>query len=223
MPVLEHAEKSSTPRTDLVPATFEEVFQDYYDYVVRLVVYLGIDAQSAEDVAVAVLEKFFERDALSDYDPNYVVVVKGLPRQAAFRTFLNGFVRVYVQHHRKMQHKTQWREAYSLDATAFVRAADGEPVTWAELRADEYTEQYDSLMAWDFARTLRARLAAIPPHSDKDRCNLAAVLDVIVEQLETLGRIDIAALADHFGVGRTTAHNWMARLRSGVLESLDPC
>lgn len=221
MPVLEHARISN--RTDTVPSSFEEVFRQHYQYVVRLVVALGIEAQNAEDVAVAILERFFERDALSDYDPTYVVTDHGKVRPASFRTFLNGFVRVYVQHYRHTQKKVQWREPYSLDAVAYTNPEDGHPVTWAELRADEYIEEYDTLMAWDFARMIRSHLATIEPRSARDRCDLAAILDVLVMQLETSGYIDIQALAIQFGVGRTTAQSWMTRLRSGVAESLASC
>lgn len=216
MLALKHAEN----RTDTAPSSYEEAFRHYSKYVIRLVQEFGIEAQQAEDVAQILWMKFFEKDVLGDYDPEYTWVYKGRTCRASFRTFLNGFVRTYVYHYVLRQQLGHEREPFSTDMTF---GQGDEEVAWYDLAVNAVEDDHDALLAYDLVRSISVRLAAIPPRSGNDRCRLDQVFQAVADQVESLGKIDAMGLARHFKVSKNTAHTWLARLREGLVGILTSC
>lgn len=207
---------SAPPRTADVPQDFSEMFDRYYDYVVRLVAQSGIDFQNAEDVAMTILTKFFEKDALSDFDPEYTTEYGGVTRKAVFRTFLSGFVKTYVRHYKDRQRLQAQREGFSTDTVMFTYAESGEYATWMDLNGPTYEETHEELHAQDLIVAIRTHLATVPPRNAQDQCNLAALFESVLVQTYEDGSVDTAALATQFSVSKTSVQNWLKRLRAEV-------
>ncbi len=204
-----------------VPSSFEEMFATHYDYVVRLVAQSGIDFQNAEDVAMTILTKFFEKDALNDFDPEFTTEYGGITRKAVFRTFLSGFVKTYVRHYRDRQEVTRLREGFSVDTVMFTYADSGEPATWMDLQGPSFEEKYEDLAEQDLLASIRSRLQHSTPRNSQDQCNMPEFFEAVLRQTYAEGRVDTAALAEEFGVSKTSIQNWLKRLRSEVSSVIE--
>lgn len=203
-------------RGDYVPESFEDMYSHYYEYVVRLVASFGIEQENAEDVAQSILMKFFEHDALSDFDTGYTTSYGGVTRRAVFRTFLSGFVKSYVRHFRERQAIMRVREGLSTETVMFVYSDTGHEATWIELHQPVIEDEHDELYEQDLVRSIRSRLATVAPRNAQDQCDLVAFFDAVQAQAQEEGRVDTAALAVEFGVSKTSIQNWMKRLRAEV-------
>lgn len=203
--------------TDFVPTTFSDMFQHYYPYVVKLVAKMGIDQQSTEDVAMTILTKFYEKDALSDFDPTFQTSHGGVVRSAKFRTFLSGFVVTYVQHYRTRQTKQAYRECISTDQPS----NQFEGLTWLDFHGPSVTDNHEDLEEQDLLRGIRAHLLESSSSNNQDRCNLPEFFEAIQTQLEVLGKIDVAALSVTFGVCNASVRNWIKRLRTEVSKVIE--
>lgn len=211
----------STTRTDFVPQTFDELYRHYFKYVVKYVIALGIEPQNAEDVAQTVLTKFFEKDVLSDYDPERYVQANGRIRKAVFGTFLSGFVRLYVMHYRDRQWVLKKREGTSLDATLAPTengGSEGSPMDWT---GPAITEEYEDLHFVNLVNGIRTHLSHIPPRNAQDQCNMVEFFNVVLQQTYEDGKIDTIALSARFGVSKTSIQNWLKRLRHEVHVVVD--
>ncbi len=202
------------------PASFEELFVQYYDYVVNLVASVGINPQNSEDVAMTILATFFEKQALEDYDPEYRSTYDGKVHKAVFKTFLSGFVLKYVRHHRDRQHKLLRREGFSTDHVLF-RTDDGEYVSWMDFYGPTVTEEHEDLEADEAVAKITARLSAATPRNDQDLCDLPALFAEVQVHTSLYGKVDVALLAATFSVSKTSIQNWMKRLRAEVTAALD--
>jgi DNA-directed RNA polymerase specialized sigma24 family protein len=206
------------PPRDYVPATFEDLFRNYYGFVTHLVRKAGIEEQSAEDIAATILAKFLEKNALEDFRPDYVSTYDGVEHKAVFTTFLSGFVMVYLRHHRERQGVRLHREPVICDMP--VESHPGK--NWVELNAphvwdeDERAEMYHA----DLVRRIRERLEALPP-SPRSQMNLPALFARVVEEVQQTGGYNARALAKEFGVSPWTIHKWMDRMRDEVSHLLD--
>ena len=206
---------SLAPKTrDIIPASFEELYAHYFTYVVRYVVKLGIDPQNAEDVAQTVLQKFFEKDALSDFNPDYW---EGASRKALFITFLSGFVKLYVRHYRDREQKHIIREGNSINAPA--SSDDSSGAEWIDVHGHEYvsyTETYDDMHYRELVTGIRSRLSEVRSSNSQDKCNLVDFFNAVLQQTYDDGKIDTAVLAEQFNVSKTSIQNWLKRLRAEV-------
>lgn len=209
------ANPSPRTRTDVVPATFDELYRHYYSYVVRYVIALGIEPRNAEDVAQTVLQKFFEKDVLSDYDPDHYVEAEGRTRKAMFGTFLSGFVRLYVRHYRDRQWVLQKREGTSLDTSS--RDDDGKDGSNSDfLSGVTFEEQHEDLHFIELVTGIRAHLSTVAPRNAQDQCNMVDFFNAVLQQTYEDGKIDTEALKEQFGVSKTSIQNWLKRLRNEV-------
>lgn len=208
--------QSSRLSRDYVPTSFEDMFDHYYDFVVKLVSTFGIDYQNAEDVAMTILTKFFEKDVLSDFNPEFTTEYGGVTRKAVFRTFLSGFVRTYVRHYADRQRLHKAREGFSVDTPMFIFVETGEPMTWMDYVGPRYHETFEDLHEADLVRSIRARLNLVKPNNAQDQCDMPEFFEKILQQISELGRIDTALLAEEFQVSKTSIQNWLKRMRSEV-------
>lgn len=203
-------------RADYVPTSFEDMFTHYYDYVVRLVATSGIEFQSAEDVAMTILEKFFAKGVLEDFNPEFTTEHGGVTRKAVFRTFLSGFVKTYVRHYVDRQRKQGEREGLSLDTPVFSYYDSGEPVTWADYLGPRYVEEFESLHQQELVERIRTKLQVSDPRNAQDQCDMLAFFNAVLQQTFDLGKVNAIKLSKQFGVSDTTIQNWLKRLRSEV-------
>ncbi len=212
MPPTAHA-----PRTrDIIPSSFEELYSHYYSYVVKYVVKLGITPQNAEDVAQTVLAKFFEKDALSNFDQNYF---EG-SRKALFTTFLSGFVELYVRHYRDRQQKQEYREGKSIylftPGAGKEDMGDNHSIEWSDPYLPRTEETYEDFHFRELVHGIRAHLGAVRSTNSQDRCNMVDFFNAVLEQTYNDGKIDTLALSAQFGVSKTSIQNWLKRLRAEV-------
>ena len=201
---------------DYVPVSFEDMFSYYYEFVVKLVGHFGIDRQNSEDVAMTILTKFFEKDVLSDFNPEFTTQYGGVTRKAVFRTFLSGFVRTYVRHYKDRQVIHKRREGFSVDTPMFNYSDTGEAVTWMDYLGPRYYEEHEDLEEADLVRAIRERLALTKPRNAQDQCNMTEFFERVLQQVYETDHVDTAVLAEEFGVSKTSIQNWLKRLRSEV-------
>ena len=141
---------------ELVPSTFEELYKHYYPYVARLVATSGIPHQDVDDVTQTLLAIFYEKGVLEDFDPEYTSVYQGTTRRALFRTFLSGFVKTYVRHHRERLMIHAHREPTLLNAPA--TGTPGAP-SWYEEHAPVFEEAHDVLTEVELVNDIRWQLS----------------------------------------------------------------
>lgn len=217
------------------PKDYEDLYRQYYEYVVILVRKFGIEENSVEDVASSILMRFFERDFLNEFDPNLVFIFKGEERRARFKSFLSKFVLTYVQSYRDKQTRRNRREVLSSGAayisprfTTVLRANPKglvESEYWLDIIADDPgVSMEDTVISGMEGNTLideiRTHLASIPRNRSNDLCDLVALFDAIIVQVDEFGYCDIGELRKQFGVSPTSIHSWMWRLRACLAQYL---
>jgi hypothetical protein len=211
------------------PKSYEDLYRTYYTYVVSLVRQAGIEEDSKEDVASAILLRFYERDFLPKFNPDLVFLHNGSERRARFKSFLTKFVLTYTRGYREKQLRRQYREilcgTYARTSPRYVTVArpSGDNVVdaefWFDLFGEAETDMEDGIIEQivgeRFIEELRTYLGTIKRRRN-DMCDLVAVFDAVVEQVALRGRCDIAELRDQFGVSLTSMHAWLWRLRRNI-------
>lgn len=201
---------------NIIPTDYADLFREYYQYVTLLVRKAGIPEIEAEDVAMSILMTFMEKGALEDYDPERIVVRNGVERTAAFRTFLSGFVLIYVRHYRERIQTRSFREGFSTETVMYVEGDTGTPVTYMDLHAPVQNEGYDDLMAEDLIVEIREHIGKIKPRNGNDRMDLTLFFDVILDQIQEHDEVRPSELAEMFGINRSTTFNWLRSLRKEI-------
>lgn len=201
--------------TELVPSSFEQMYEHYYTYVLQLTVRGGIDRQEAEDVAQTILTRFYERDALSDFDPEFTSVYDGVIRKATFSTFLSGFVTIYLRHHRERHIIRKSRELTLVDQPQNIKG-DDLSVTWVEVNCEPHMDRVDTIEEIQMIREIQDRLDALPPKKAREKTDLSTFFRAVLEQAYGGDGVNVPKLAEQFNVTGTTIHNWMLRLRDEV-------
>lgn len=214
---------SPSPRqADFVPESFEDLYRHYYLFVVRLVRRFGIANQNAEDVAQAILTKFFEKDALEDFDADYASRWKDNNSAALFRTFLSGFVRSYVRHYVERQTLLRHREGFSADQpVASHRPNELRETTWLDMHDSGYEDEHPYLEQFYTVQPIREALRKLPRPEPFDRCDMSAFFEAVLRETLLNEKIDTKKLAVEFGVSTTSIQNWMRRLRVVVHNALE--
>ena len=202
---------------DFVPTTYTELFDHYYAYVSTLVFKSGIDDQNVEDVTMSILSKFFENDVLSDFDPTFTSHYNGVTRKAVFRTFLSGFVKIYVRHYRDRQQINKQRSAISADALVCANIGSCSEVTWMELNGPSLVDTYDDLETTDLINTVRSHLRQMA--KTKERCPLTDLFEATLVHANLYGKPMVDSLAEQFGVSETTVRNRLSQLRTEIHEA----
>ena len=129
------------------PANYGELYQHYFEMMQGLVRKAGIHACAVEDVAMEILLKFMEKDALSWFDPDRIIDAGENPRtegprfrQARFSNLLRSFTSTYVLQWRDKQHNLARREPEfaKLDAEVKGEKEDSGVSTWGEVHQDRW-------------------------------------------------------------------------------------
>lgn len=209
------------------PASYADLFQMYYPYVVSLVRKHGIDDNRKEDVASEILLRFFERDFLDKFDPDLVFHYDGQDRPARFKSFLTKFVLTYLKGHRDKQHRLTTREVliFDLPVNAGKPESFGHTTTWGEVYGGEARSHEDDVieqaLGANLVAQMRAYIEGVPRRSRYDTCDLVALFDEVIRQIDQTGEWDVAELRAIFGVSSTAMHSWMWWLRENLAAALD--
>lgn len=195
---------------EFVPSTFEELYKHYYPYVARLVATSGIPHQDVDDVAQTLLMLFYEKGVLEDFDPEHDTTYKGVTRRALFRTFLSGFVKTYVRHYRDRIKIHAERERLLVNVPVF------EQHEWGVFHIEPYEETFEVLNEVELVNDIRWQMSTTEPNGPRDRCDLPALFNAVLEQSYRLGQLDVKELSEQFNVSKTTMHRWLDRMREQV-------
>lgn len=199
------------------PKSDAELFEQYYDEVKRLVYKAGVRGQDTADIASDILLRFYERKMLAKYDPTLEFEqTDGSFRSASFRTFLYGFVKLYMWGKSERYKAQLERELIILDKPV----PHWEGVTVFD--AFGPSEDFDSTAAEvvDLVDGIRLYLAEVPKRSKQDVCNLPKLFERVVEMSLLDGKISIKTLAAEFEVTGTAIHSWLRLLRHHVAVAL---
>jgi hypothetical protein len=198
---------------DLVPADMDELAANYYDLIIGMVRKAGIPDQDAADAAQYILERLAVTDVIGQFDPGHVTVHQGKPVRTRFSTFLGAKVLLYCRGERGRGQRRDSRELKILDAPCGQGEAAGcSPLGLFGAVCDDYAD----LEAGEFIARMREHLAAVPPRSRRDTCDLVALFDEIVAEVERDGGFTYAGIQARFGISGTTAGAWLSRLRQAL-------
>jgi hypothetical protein len=156
------------------PKDYAELYEHYFAMMVSIVAKAGINAADTEDVAMEILLKFMEKDALSWYDPQKLVDVGATPklkgeqmRTAKFQGLLRRFTSLYVRQHLDKQMARERREPSHAKLDAPFSAEEDNALTWGEAHAARlnftamsHEDTYTTRSAISSALTTAANLAA---------------------------------------------------------------
>jgi DNA-directed RNA polymerase specialized sigma24 family protein len=204
---------------DFVPSDMDELARHYYDFIRGMVRKCGIPDQDAGDSVQYILERLGKTGAIAQYDPDHLTEHQGRLVKTRFSTFLGAKVMIYCRGERGRVGKRAWHEVQILD-----RPADGEEGTGLSMLLGSLgsaCDDYSALESGEFIREMRAALAAIPPRSARDTCDLAALFDELVHEISETGAFSYAAIQARFGISGTTAGAWLSRLRTVLSRILD--
>lgn len=192
------------------PESYDQMFKDYFDYVCKLVGKFGIDEENREDVASSILLRFYERDFLSKFDPSLEFTHQNTIYPAKFKTFLSGFVELYVRHHRDKQMRQRVR--YPLLCDEEMESG----VTWLEIFApplpDPYAPSESSLVGGDIVRAVRVKLSNNPVLLD--------FFEQVSAEVEETGKLRITHMQQRLRVSRRTISKRLAELREVIADVL---
>lgn len=206
----------------VAPPDYAELHRRYFRYVVHLVRKNGIPDAYAEDVASDILMRFMERDFLHEFNPDLVFVYSGVEHKARFKSFLAKFVYTYCKGHRDRYVRRQQREILCLDAPAGDESAETN-LDYLARKYHGFTDSPEHVVVNQLdidvqTAKLRHYLAAVPPRSAFDTCDLTALFDVVARQVLNTGQWDINEIKDIFGISTTAAFSWLWWLRENLAD-----
>jgi hypothetical protein len=206
---------------DFVPVDMGELVRHYRDYILGMVRKSGVPDQDAEDAAGYIIERLAMTDVIGQFDPEHVTEHQGKSVKTRFSTFLGAKVLLYCRGERGRIFRRDSHELKILDAGAGEKDAGGvQQATMHEVLLGSAYDDYSGIETAEFIAQVRARLAAVPPRSKRDTCDLVALFDELVAEIDQTGGFSYAALQARFGISGTTAGAWLSRLRSVLKASL---
>jgi len=201
--------KSATIDYSTAPESYEELFKNYYSFVVGLVGKQGISLDNREDVASEILLRFYERDFLNEFNPDLSFEVNGRIVKARFKSFLSAFVVNYVRSHRDRQNLRIKREPLIVDGAATL------------VDHEHYEDDYSALYEEELVLKIRDHLKTVPRKSRQDQCDLLALFDAVVSQVRVNGKYSVKELQAQFGVSPTAIHTWLGWMRLNIAKALE--
>lgn len=203
---------ASSDPADFIPASYDELARHYYGYITGMVRKAGIPDQDVADSVQYILERLEITGAIAQYDPGHLVEHQGRLVTSRFSTFLGAKVRFYCRGLRGRVLRRAGRELLLLDASD-KDAGGAQHLTMHEVLLGSSCDDHAGLDAEDFIRETRERLAAVPPRSARDTCDLVALFDELVAEISQTGGFSYAGIQARFGISPTTAGAWLSRLR----------
>lgn len=200
----------------VAPSTYDELFRNYYPFVVGLVGKQGISPDNREDVASEILLRFYERDFLNEFNPDLTFEVKGKVVRARFKSFLSAFVVNYVRSHRDRQNLRLRREPLIVDGVLITDSGDS-----LSFHLEPHEDDYSALYEEELVDFLRDYLSLVPRKSRQDQCDLPKLFDAVVEQVRRNGKYSVKELQSIFGVSPTAIHSWLGWLRQNIIKAME--
>jgi hypothetical protein len=190
---------------DVVPTSYSELVDHYWGYITQMLLRLGIPSEEVEDFGQEYLLRFFSKNRLEAYDPNY----RGHP--VMFSTFLGADVRLFALQQRRGLLRRQQQEPAPGPSPDFI----------VQLMSSREAE--DMLEYRDTVQGIRQYLAgqglAIKRRRGRrGRCTYVEVFDLCMATYEAQGRIDRKAVAKQLGVTDTVVGQVIRRIRTHVAE-----
>jgi hypothetical protein len=210
---------TSSHTQNITPTSYDEVFRHYYPMILGLVKKFGILPEQREDVAMTILAKFIEHDALNDFDPKRI---GGNGSPMRFQSFLSGFVVSYIRWHVEKQALLRKRELTLVDQPLSEHGRSEENVgdsniSWLDLRM-QHEDHHEYLEAQEALNTVRTHLKKLPV--TKGQGDLLTLLDLIQLQMKEVGKISATELAELYGVSSVSVRSWMSKLKSQATVAL---
>lgn len=198
----------------------EELARHYYGFILAMVRKCGIPDQEAPDSVQYILERLGKTNVLGQFDPGHVTEHQGSLVRTRFSTFLGAKVMRYCLGERSRLARRSGHELLVLDAPS-GSDGDGELSPADVLGMGVVFDDYSGVETAELLAGIRAHLAQVPPRSSRDTCDLVALFDEIVAEINQDGAFSYAGIQARFGVSGTTAGSWLSRLRQVLNPALD--
>lgn len=182
------------------PADMEQLFIEYYDYIITFVHQLGIDWQDAPDVASELLVRFYENGNLEKFQPEWDSVNSPKPRKVYFKSYLSGFVGYSVRGIRDSVSKRRFREPLLLNDI------DQDGKTWLEILAPATSETETE----PWLPVLRARI--------ENNDLLIRVLNGVENHVDQFGTVKVRVLSADLGMSMKAVKMAIVDLQSHILD-----
>lgn len=187
---------------DGTPSSYDELFDQYFDYVKGLVWKLGIRAN--EDVAQEIILRFYARGFLTEYNP--AVVSHG--KQTSFKAFLRAFVERYSRHYRERQGVHDFREPVICDRPT----ASGKLFVEVHQKP-HYDDPSAALDEQALVLLCRERLSEVP---NRGRRDLLRLFNLIVPMVSSQEKLDRNELARQYGVSPSVISSMLIEMRTAL-------
>ena len=210
------ASAATSDRPDIIPASMDELARVYYDFILGMVRKAGIPDQDAADSVQYILQQLgIAPSVIDQFNPEHTTEYQGRLHRTRFSTFLGAKVKLYCRGERGRLQKRSGHELLIVDTTT----EDGTPL--ADLiGAGAVWDDYSRLDAADFISLMRSHLEAVPFRPGKDTCDLVALFDEMMAEVEQNGVFTYAGIQARFGISGTTTGAWLSRLRKVLSPAL---
>lgn len=207
------------------PADYAELYTHYFGAIQAMVAKAGIHNQDVEDVAMAILAKFMEKDALAQYDPEKLFDVGEHPkfegprhRPARFASYLRRFVFLYVKQHLDAQ-ATQDRKRADLRAQ--------EDSTLEELieikaagRSPDHVASVDIIMTIQGVLETSEDIWKLRQQSELQFVRSREALEAAIYLAERGERVSGTAIAEHMGWPLSVGVQALKTIRAELREAM---
>lgn len=190
--------------SSIAPASYTEVFQNYYPLVRYYVAKARVPNDHVEDVSMILLEKFIQKGMLEQFDPE---------RGVKFTTFFSGFITAYIRHYVERINLSASRELFLVDKSV---AGDGEEFSsWLDAAGFAHSDDTSRMEYHSTVESIRKHLHSLPVRGKR---NFLLLFDLIRLQLDEYGHIYQKELAAKFEVSPALMSGWMKMLAGHVRE-----
>jgi hypothetical protein len=184
----------------VVPETYSELIDHYWGFVTTMLRRAGVPSEEVEDYGQEYFLRFYSKDRLSAYDPNY----RGNPTK--FTTFLGTDVKLFLLQQSRGIMKRKMESAAETD-DFIIQVLSGQTVVCET----EYRETVSAI------RQFLAR-AGLVINRPTVKVSYVEAFDLCVVSYEKFGRVDRKALAEWLDVSDTTIGKMVRKVRAMVAE-----
>lgn len=193
---------------ETAPASFTEMYEQYFDYVKTLLVRLRVPSDQCEDVAQDIFLRFHVNDIIGQFDASRVMHHDGKAYKAKFRSFLSVKVELYARGKRERAGVLASREVLVCDTPV-----DAAGTRWIEMLAGA-SDDITSVEAIQLIQRIRAHLRTVRVRGVRD---LSRLFELVIAQLaDGFRRPNRSVIARQFGISNTAVGTMFGELRTEV-------
>lgn len=211
------------PDTRTAPVNYDQFYREWGSFFPPMVKRNGIDESNKEDVSSEIMLRMIQRDFLSFYDPARTFVHDGKTHSASWKTFLASNINLYCRGQRDKIKRCNDREMLVMDKPTHYQDIDSKWGEWWGV--DAIVSHEDAVIAEiDSSNTLtglRAHLGTVPRRNTFDKCNLVELYDAVMDQINTIGRMNAKLLEEKFAMSTSGMAGWIKWFEANVCEYLD--